>query len=128
MSKPLHDSPFDRLAAHGGTDYRRCIPRVDNPFNQGDPARDTWFSQWDAAAHEGARILKATAGQLLYRAALSAVSLLRDMRKSPRTLTTRSARYREVEIDLDTAVSSALAASGAQQSVSGVPVNISIEG
>lgn len=127
MSQPA-PHPLDRLAAHGGTDYRACIPRADNPFNQGDPVRETWFSQWDAAAHEAARILKANAGQRLYRAALSAVSLLRDMRNSPRTITPRSPRYRDVEVDLNTAVSCALAASGAQQSIAGVPVNLSSEG
>lgn len=112
--------PLDRLSAHGSTDYRLCIPRTDNPFGQGDPAREAWFDQWDSAAHESARILKANAAQRLYGAALAAFSLLRDMRSSPRTLTTRSERYREVERDLNTALACALAATGERQKISGV--------
>lgn len=124
MSTP---HPMERLSADGAKDFAICIPRDQNPYSADDPARERWFAQWDAAAHEAARILRANAAGKLYRAALSAVALLRDMRNSPRTLTTRSARYREVEIDLNTAVSSAMAASGARQSIAGVPVDLSKE-
>ena len=48
--------PLARLTAHGGTDYRLCIPRTDNPFPASDPAHAAWHEQWDAAALEGARI------------------------------------------------------------------------
>ena len=109
MTSTAH--PLDRLCADGSRDYSACIPRDSNPYPESDPARARWFAQWDAAAHEGARILKANAAQRLYRAALGAVSLMRDMRNHPRTLTTRAARFREVEVELNTAVSSALAAS-----------------
>lgn len=122
MSTP---HPLARLTAHGGTDYRLCIPRWDNPFNQGDDARQQWFDQWDAAALEGAKILKASAAQRLYRVALAAASLLRDMRQKPRAITPRGARYRDVEDDLNNALSAALAATGTQQSIAGTPVDLS---
>ncbi len=117
--------PLARLTAHGGTDYRLCIPRTDNPFPASDPAHAAWHEQWDAAALEGARILKASAAQRLYRVSLAAAALLRDMRSNPRTLTPRSQRYREVEVDLNTALSSALATTGTQQSIAGTPVDFS---
>jgi len=123
MSTP---HPLERLVADGAADYRSCIPRDQNPFGS-DPARAKWFAQWDRAAHEGARILKANAAQRLYRACLTGAVLLRDMAAHPRTLTTRSLRFSETLTEFDLALSCALASSGTQQSLSGVPVSHSQE-
>lgn len=102
-------NPYDRLAEEGDAAWAACTPRSDNPHPHGSKMWEAWFAKWDAAALEGARILKGNGAAALYRAGLETATLLRDMRHNPRTLTTRSLRYRDAETHLNSALARAMA-------------------
>lgn len=99
------ENPFERLPEEGDRAFHAGRPRNDNPHPAGTETRERWFSQWDACAQTAALVIKADGTGALYRAGLEVAALLRDMRNHPRTLSTRSPRFREAEAKLLSALS-----------------------
>lgn len=108
------DDAIDQMMARrdeeGDAAFAMATPRTDNPHIHDAARRDLWFAKWDAAALEAARLMAAQGTGALHRAAVKASALLRDMRNNPRTTSTRMPRYREVEVELMTALTRVQAA------------------
>ncbi len=106
------DDAIDALLARsneeGDAAFALAIPRADNPHVHGADKRAIWFSKWDACALQAAQLMKTQAARDLYNACLAAASLLRDMSNNPRTLSTRMPRYREVQVEINTALTRAM--------------------
>jgi len=113
------DDAIDALLARRGEEgdaaFALAIPRDGNPHIHDAEKRRAWFAKWDSAALDAARLMKASGAAALYNACFAAAALLRDMRNSPRTTSTRMPRYREVEVELTAALARAQAAAQTQR-------------